>query len=172
MPDSPADRDRPGADQLLAFRAHDHRACAARVLSEAQARAGELGVRMTPVRLRTLEILLEAHRALGAYEVLGRLTEEGFGKQPPVAYRALDFLVEHGFAHRVRRLNAYTACAHPQSDHSPAFLICESCNTVAETPAAPLRRALDAAADQAGFAVRRLNLEAAGLCAACQEPGE
>ena len=57
-----------------------------------------------------LEILLESHRAMGAYEVLERLAAEGFGKQPPVAYRALDFLVEHGLALRVRRLNAYAAC--------------------------------------------------------------
>ena len=48
-------------------------------------------------------------RALGAYEVLERLAEEGFGNQPPVAYRALDFLVEQGLAHRIRRLNAFAA---------------------------------------------------------------
>ncbi len=47
---------------------------------------------MTPVRRRVLEILLEKHRAMGAYDVLDRLAAEGFGNQPPVAYRALDFL--------------------------------------------------------------------------------
>ena len=29
-----------------------------------------------------------------------RLAAEGFGRQPPVAYRALEFLVQHGLAHR------------------------------------------------------------------------
>ena len=50
---------------------------------------------------------------MGAYEVLDRLAAEGFGKQPPVAYRALDFLVDQGFAHRIRRLNAFAACMQP-----------------------------------------------------------
>ena len=75
----------------------------------------------TPVRRRALEILLKEHRALGAYEVLDGLREPGFGSQPPVAYRALEFLVTHGFAHRVERLNAFIACAHPGKAHAPAF---------------------------------------------------
>jgi Fur family zinc uptake transcriptional regulator len=43
---------------------------------------------------KTLEILLQDHRALGAYDILDRLRAAGFGSQPPVAYRALDFLVD------------------------------------------------------------------------------
>ncbi|MDM7256178.1 MAG: transcriptional repressor, partial [Paracoccus sp. (in: a-proteobacteria)] len=70
------------------------------------------GLRLTAVRRRVLEILLENHKAMGAYEILDRLAAEGFGKQPPVAYRALDFLVEHGLVHRVQRLNAFAACLH------------------------------------------------------------
>jgi hypothetical protein len=58
------------------------------------------------------------HRALGAYAVLDQLREAGFGSQPPVAYRALDFLVAHGFAHKIERLNAFVACAHPGESHA------------------------------------------------------
>lgn len=126
------------------------------------------GVRLTPVRRRVLEILLEAHRALGAYEVLQRLAAEGFGNQPPVAYRALEFLVENGLAHRIRRLNAFMACRHPGEDHSPAFLICRVCDAVAEAPAAPVRAALDRAAAGMGFTIERSNVEALGLCPTCQ----
>ena len=68
-----------------AFYAHDHSACAGGGLARAQAICAEKGLRLTPVRQRTLEILLEGHRAMGAYEVLERLAEEGFGHQPPVA---------------------------------------------------------------------------------------
>jgi Fur family transcriptional regulator, zinc uptake regulator len=67
--------------------------------------------------------------------VLRRLAAEGFGNQPPVAYRALEFLVEHGLAHRIQRLNAFTACMHPGEAHAPAFLICRTCSTVAEADA-------------------------------------
>ena len=150
------------------FHAHDHAHCATSVLSRAEAQARADGVRLTPVRRRALEILLESHRAMGAYEVLERLSAEGFGKQPPVAYRALDFLVEQGLAHRVQRLNAYAACLSPERDHSPAFLICRGCNVVAEAPAAPVMAALQGAAGASGFVIERSTIEALGLCPSCQ----
>ena len=152
----------------LAFSRHDHDKCAATALAEAEAHAARAGLRMTPVRRRALEILLEAHRALGAYEVLDRLAAEGFGRQPPVAYRALDFLVANGLAHRIQRLNAYVACLHPARAHAPVFLICQSCNAVAEAPGARVRAALEAGAAEVGFVVDRANVEAVGLCPTCR----
>ena len=168
-PEASADRgpDDPG----LAFRDHDHHACQGHAMALAEAVARARGLRLTPVRRRTLEILLESHRALGAYEVLDRLAAEGFGRQPPVAYRALEFLTDHGLAHRVRRLNAFAACTCPGQDHAPVFLICRACHAVAEAPSTPLRAMLDAAAAETGFAVERSSIEAQGLCAACQSAG-
>ena len=155
------------SDKVLAFAPHDHSACSGDILAKADAKCAASGLRMTPVRRRTLEILLEAHRAMGAYEVLDRLAEDGFGNQPPVAYRALEFLVEHGFAHRVQRLNAFAACMHPGQVHSPAFFICETCDAVAEAPVDEVRAALDKAAGAIGFTVERVNLEAVGQCPTC-----
>ena len=157
-------------DQIgAAFAPHDHGDCARRALADADARLRDSGARLTPVRRRTLEILLEAHRAMGAYEVLDRLADEGFARQPPVAYRALEFLVQHGLAHRLQRLNAFVACLHPGDDHQPAFLICARCDRVAEVPAAPARRALSEVAAQAGFALDRVTVEALGTCTRCAE---
>lgn len=150
------------------FQHHDHSHCAGDSLARAEALMAERGARLTPVRKRVLEILLEAHRALGAYDVLQRLAAEGFGNQPPVAYRALDFLVEQGLAHRIQRLNAFIACMHAGESHAPAFLICQTCETVAEAPVAPVRAALDTAAADLGFAVDRVTIEALGLCPACR----
>jgi Fur family zinc uptake transcriptional regulator len=140
---------------------------AATILAEAQTRADRMGLRLTPVRLRTLELLIAAHGALGAYDVLEKLAAEGYGTQPPVAYRALNWLVENGFAHRIRRLNAFTACAHPAHDHAAAFLICTSCDSVTEAPAAEVTAALTDAAWQTGFAIERATIEAVGRCHAC-----
>ena len=125
-----------------AFAHHDHAHCAGDGLAAADRIARSRGARLTPVRRRTLEILLEAHRAMGAYDVLERLAKEGFGKQPPVAYRALEFLLDLGLVHRINRLNAFAACMHPGQAHNPAFLICRACNLVAEAPAAAARAAL------------------------------
>ena len=166
---SPHADDCPGcAAPDLAFARHDHATCAADVLARAEGLASQSGARLTPVRKRVLEILLESHKALGAYDVLQRLSAEGFGNQPPVAYRALEFLVDQGFAHRIRRLNAFAACMHPGEAHAPAFLICKSCDLVAEAPAAPVRAALEAAAGAIGFSIERSNIEALGLCPSCK----
>ena len=136
-------------------------------MDAAVARVETSGARMTPVRRRALEILLESHRAMGAYDVLERLAQDGFGSQPPVAYRALDFLVEQGLAHRLQRLNAFAACLSPDRDHAPAFLICRVCNRVAESDAPAVREAFRDTADERGFRLERLTVEALGLCPAC-----
>ena len=170
MPHDHAKDECPGcATPDLAFAAHDHAHCAADVLARAETLAAASGARLTPVRRRVLEVLLESHKAMGAYDVLERLAADGFGNQPPVAYRALEFLVDQGFAHRIQRLNAFAACMHPGEVHAPAFLICKTCDTVAEAPAETVRAALDAAAAQIGFVVERSNIEALGLCPACRE---
>ena len=149
------------------FHAHDHAHCTGDVMARAEAITAANGARLTPVRRRVLEILLEAHRAMGAYDVLQRLAAEGFGNQPPVAYRALDFRVEQGLAHRIQRLNAFTACMHAGEAHAPAFLICRVCDTVAEAPVTPIRAALDETAAALGFTVERASIEAIGLCPNC-----
>lgn len=154
-----------------AFEPHDHHHCVESALAGAEDLVRAKGLRMTPVRRRALEILLERHGAMGAYDVLQRLSEDGFGHQPPVAYRALDFLVEHGLVHRIQRLNAFAACLHPGEAHHAAFLICRGCHTVAEVSADPLRVSLDDGAAALGFSVERATIEAMGLCAACREAG-
>jgi Fur family transcriptional regulator, zinc uptake regulator len=142
---------------------------AANILLQAEARAARMGLRLTPVRRRTLEMLIAAHGAMGAYDVLERLAAEGYGTQPPVAYRALNWLVENGFAHRIRRLNAFTACAHPAHDHAAAFLICTTCDSVTEAPAGAVSAALSDAAEAAGFQMDRATIEAVGRCSVCVE---
>ncbi len=160
----PADETAP-----LGFHKHDHDNCVETGLSNAEARCVEQGLRLTPVRRKVLEMLLEDHRALGAYAILDRLREQGFGSQPPVAYRALDFLVENGFAHKIERLNAFVACAHPGATHSPAFMICRKCDAVAETHSTPAKGTLGAAARAVGFEIERTVVEAEGICPDCTE---
>ncbi len=156
----------------LAFAEHDHRRCRETLRDELERAARSRGLRLTPARVRVLELLSEAHRAMGAYELLDRLRAEGLGSQPPVVYRALDFLIAAGFAHKIERLNAYVACCHPgepDSDHAACFLICGRCRTVAEIEDAALDLAVAQAAAQRGFAMRRTVLEIEGTCPACRE---
>ena len=151
-----------------AFVPHDHASCAHDVLALGEQRLTDAGQRLTPVRRRALEILLDSPRALGAYEVLERLVADGFANQPPVAYRALEFLVEQGLVHRISRLNAFAACMHVGEVHDPAFLICRTCHAVAEAPAVAVIAALEDAARGLQFSVERSTVEALGLCPACR----
>lgn len=161
-----------GPADPVGFESHDHAVCIHDAIATAEARCAEDGLRFTPVRRKALEILLQEHRALGAYEVLDRLRDAGFGSQPPVAYRALEFLVANGLAHKIERLNAFIACAHPGAAHSPAFMICRACDAVAEAQSATAPGALGDAARAVGFRIERAVMEAEGLCPACAEKAD
>lgn len=154
--------------ETIGFSKHDHTHCIAASVNAVAARCASEGLQFTPVRRRVLEILLQKHKAMGAYDILEVLRDEGMGAQPPVAYRALDFLTTNGFAHRIERLNAFVACAHAHEDHAPAFLICRACDAVAEAAAGPARAALSETAEAAGFEIERATVEALGLCPNCQ----
>ena len=155
--------------QVLGLSRHDHRQCRREAIAQAERYCLAAGLKFTPVRRRTLEILLESHVAQGAYEVLEHLNADGLGSKPPIAYRALGFLVEHGLVHRIEKLNAYVACNHPGEDHDPAFMICTDCGAVGECLGNASREGLSHRAREAGFHIACTVVEATGLCSTCVE---
>ena len=136
-------------------------------IQEAEQYCKENGLNFTPVRRKVLEILLHKNTAIGAYEILDLLREAGFKNQPPVAYRALDFLVQNGFAHKIEQLNSFIGCTHPGKDHSPAFMICRNCDSVSEEEALVRNFSVSQIASKAGFTVEKAVIEARGLCHSC-----
>lgn len=153
----------------VGFRKHDHSHCVDHALKLAEMQCAAEELRLTPVRRKVLELLLKEHRALGAYAILDKLQEAGFGSQPPVAYRALDFLLECGLVHKIERLNAFVACSHPGENHSPAFMICRLCDAVAEAQSMPAKGALGDTAKAVGFHIEKTVVEAEGVCPECSE---
>lgn len=154
----------------VGFEFHDHDSCVADAMARAERRCADEKLRLTPLRRRVLEILLSEHRAMGAYDILEKLRREGLGREPPIAYRALNFLVSHGFAHKVERLNAFAACTMSGAAHEPAFLICRACGSVAETEAKAATAQLGKTAAEAGFSPENAVCEIEGLCPRCHEP--
>jgi len=153
------------------FEKHNHDTCIADAIAVAERHCADNRLQFTKARRRVFEILLQGHKAMGAYDILALLSAEGQAAQPPVAYRALDFLVQNGFAHKIEKLNAYVACTHPGDEHTPAFLICRACANVSETDTHPLSGNLGIAAKNAGFEIEHAVVEAEGLCPSCQTPG-
>ena len=138
-------------------------------IQEAEQYCQENGLNFTPVRRKVLEILLQKNTAIGAYEILDLLREAGFKNQPPVAYRALDFLVQNGFAHKIEQLNSFIGCTHPGKDHSPAFMICRKCDSVSEEEALTRDFSVSQIGSKTGFTVEKAVIEAKGLCHSCAE---
>ena len=91
---------------------------------------------------------------------------------PPTVYRALDFLLEHGFIHKLASINAFVGCHHPGgAAHAVPFLICDSCQSATELEDdAHRRRRSMPRARALGFAPQAQTLEVHGLCAALSFP--
>ena len=138
-------------------------------IQQAEQYCQENGLNFTPVRRKVLEILLQKNTAIGAYEILDLLREAGFKNQPPVAYRALEFLVQNGFAHKIEQLNSFIGCMHPGKDHSPAFMICRNCDSVSEEEALTRNFSVSQIASKAGFTVEKAVIEAQGLGHSCAD---
>ena len=134
---------------------HDHEACADDVLARADTVCRKRGVRLTESRARVLDILARGHQPAGAYEIVEALSEDGAPRPAPVTvYRALDFLLAQGLAHRIESRNA-------------AFLICRSCGNVAEVVAETLAPPVAQLCATHGFAAEGSVIEIEGLCRHC-----
>lgn len=128
------------------------------------------GVRLTEQRRAVLQALVEAERPCGAYDLIEALDRKGGRRPAPVAiYRALDFLRGLGLVHRLESRNAFVACAHGHGSSDPVvFMICEGCETVAETISPGLQSQLAGIADATGFATRGAVVELTGRCRTCR----
>ena len=149
---------------------HDHDRCTADALKHAEVLCIERAQRLTPIRRQVLEVLLESHKPLGAYEIMDRATVRGGRPAPITIYRALDFLRDNGLVHRIESRNAFVACASSHADGDlVVFLICEHCGAVGEASSAAVTDQLKAAARAAGFAPKAPVIEVSGVCAHCQK---
>ena len=127
------------------------------------------GVRLTDTRRRVLELALAQSGVVKAYDVLAALQKERGQVAPPTVYRALDFLMAHGFVHRLETLNAYVPCPHPEAEaHGSQFLICEECQETLELDTSGIADRLRDQARQQGFQPRRHIVEVYGVCAKCR----
>lgn len=148
---------------------HDHDRCTADALKHAETVCASRGQRFTPIRRQVLSALLASHRPLGAYEIIDELAKQIARPAPITVYRALDFLMENGLVHRIESRNAFLACAHDHADTAMvAFLICDSCGSVGEVPAAPVAKSLNDAARGTGFLPKMSVVEITGTCGHCK----
>ena len=147
---------------------HNHGKCIERSMKTATDLCAERGVRLTVLRSRVLELILQSHQPVGAYELLDLLKKDRRNAQPPTVYRALNFLLDLGLVHRVKSLNAYVGCYAPTINHNAQFLICSDCGTAAEISDKRLDVAINALAKDANFSIVHRSIEVEGKCPNCQ----
>jgi Fur family zinc uptake transcriptional regulator len=126
------------------------------------------GLRLTPLRAQVLGLVAAAGKPIKAYDLLDRMKAENGSSAPPTVYRALEFLLEQGFIHRLASINAFVGCHHPQVAHSVPFLICDKCQNAIELEDDRISALLDGQARDLGFETRAQTLEVHGLCAECR----
>jgi len=149
-------------------RGHNHRSCVAAAVERAAVLCARRKLKLTPLRRRVLERVWRSHQPVGAYKILASLRRKGKTAAPPTVYRALDFLLEQGFVHRIASQSAFVGCAEPGSCHAGQFLICGKCGTAAELRDGRIQSALARRAKRLGFEVQRQTVEISGLCPRCR----
>ena len=129
------------------------------------------GLRLTAPRRLVLELIAASDKPIKAYDLLDQLKQSQQGAAaPPTVYRALEFLTEHAFVHRLESINAYLACHHPGGEaHATPFLICDQCHSAQELEQPAWVSQLESDAQRAGFVVRDQILELHGLCSDCSK---
>ncbi|MCB1497387.1 MAG: transcriptional repressor [Bauldia sp.] len=155
---------------ILEHRKHDHRRCAADAISHAREICDTEGLRFTERRQEVLAALLQSHVPASAYDVIDRLGASGHRPAPVSVYRALDFLVEHRFAHRIESRNAYVACDRGAdcTDEATVFLLCDKCGAAGEASSADLHGLIAEVTGAVGFVPTTPVIEIHGLCANCR----
>ena len=143
-----------------------------RRLDQAAELCRKRGQSLTPLRRRVLEIVVEAGRPLGAYDVLDILAQERGRVAPPTVYRSLDFLLEQGLVHKVLSVNGFVACAHTARPHAAELFICQRCGTAVEVPRRVTDERLEEAAAELDFAIESVVLEVRGRCADCRSEAD
>tara|TARA_B100001989_G_scaffold252023_1_gene232824 strand:- start:4668 stop:5090 length:423 start_codon:yes stop_codon:yes gene_type:complete len=124
-------------------------------------------LRITPPREYVLEIIASSAKPMTAYDILDELGKKLNKPKPPTAYRALEFLGEHGFIHRIESLNAYVVCHENHKHEGGQFLICDSCGAVEEIHLCTMPKTLQEKVKSQGFNLHHWNVEVHGKCKAC-----
>ena len=139
------------------------------LIQQAKLICEQKNARFTPIREKVFRLLADAEGGIGAYDLLELLKKSEPNAKPATIYRALEFLSEQGFVHKIESNNAYLLCHHFEHNHPAQLLICDLCANVEELHSTVISEELVRHAEEKGFKVSRQTIEAHGLCKNCQE---
>ena len=140
-------------------------------IDAAVARCRERGVSLTPIRRCVLVLLRRHGGGLKAYDLLDQIKVYHPTVSPPTVYRALDFLIEQGLAHRIGRINQFVACNQHDHDHVDAnlFLVCPKCGIITELHDEAALIVLARSLKAAGHTLSGPEIEISAICRYCSD---
>lgn len=147
--------------------AHNHTQCISSAIQRAEQLCATRGARFTPMRRKVLQLIWESHQAVKAYDLLDRIKASDQGATPMTIYRALQFLQDQGFIHRVETLNAYLGCSHAELKHEVMLLICDQCQQITERTTPSVTSLMQEDIAKSGFLAKRSTIEIYGTCKDC-----
>lgn len=129
----------------------------------------ERNLRFTELREQVFAEIAATNGAIGAYEILDRLSVKGTRLAPISVYRSIDALLDAGVIHRLESRNAYFACRRHEhaTKGRPIFLACERCGSVLEAEAQAIFDQINDTARRSGFEPRVKFVEVSGVCGQC-----
>lgn len=144
------------------------------VLSRAEVKCKESGVKLTTKRKMVLHHLIESQTLLSAYDIVDRIKIKEKNAMPAMSvYRILEFLKAENLVHKIESQNKFVACSHIHCDHShqsAQFLICTNCDHVQEMNLGhEISDGIREQANKKGFKLEFSVMEFNGLCHACRQ---
>ena len=136
-------------------------------LNRAEAVCRERGASLTAIRRDVLALLYRSPTGVKAYDLLALIKEARPNASPPTVYRALDFLIEQGLAHKIGRMNLFVACRHESHQVPSLFLVCPKCSGVTELQEQSVMNALSTSLAAAGHRLESPEVEISALCPKC-----
>ena len=136
-------------------------------LKKAEIICNKKGVKLTKLRQKVLTLILKNHGYVKAYDLLNDLKKNYASAKPPTVYRSLDFLMEHGFIHKIQSLNAFVGCSHPDEHEDCYFLICKECKNIEECCSNKVKKVLTSTSGRNNFLPNQVTLEITGICQDC-----
>lgn len=128
----------------------------------------ESGLRLTQLRKQVLKLIAAAGKPVKAYALLEQRQNKRTGSAPPTVYRALIFLLENGFIHKLESISAFVSCHHPAEAHQVPFLICVTRSGAQEICDERVAELIETQAKNFGFRPQAQTLEVHGICKSCR----
>jgi len=124
----------------------------------------------TDIRKQVFEIIVKNNKPIKAYEILDKISNtNNKPSHPPTVYRAIDFLKENGFVHKLNSINSFVGCFHPKAHKECYFLICKKCNIYQECCDDNLKDRISKTAIHNNFVISNTTLEIEGHCLYCSQ---